>query len=363
MYCGRCGKKIADDVKFCPSCGARIEQIGAGETAQTALTHAAARTAPQATMPAQAPASQPAVPSHSAGNGAARTQTVGDGAERNDGNLTEQVSTSRRHSRGRIPMVLIIILVTLALAGAAFAATYVYRTFIAPQQEPQEQPAAPEEPEPAEEDDSEELAQQALYNDILAEYQESQEQGWTNATDSSIHDLSSLGAIVTTQESMNVGVTYDELMSGTVCYAYTDLGDGGALGLEDDSIELVIAVVQSDGSYQVLAVFSNDGSEPTSLMDGDLTSRVYWNVLDDGTLLQTGWDGASSGSLHQYAVVDGTLSSICSITMLDSSYTKIEASSGQSEPATQEDWDELANAPRAELEWEELAGFSPVTVE
>lgn len=99
MFCRTCGKKIKDDAAFCPFCGCA-----------TGLASTAA--------PAQASAS-----------------------EQTQASLEGQVSAARKRSRRRMPMVLIVILVVFGLATAAFAANYIYKTFIVPQMEA----AAPDE--------------------------------------------------------------------------------------------------------------------------------------------------------------------------------------------------------------------------
>lgn len=92
MFCTTCGKKIKDDAAFCPFCGS---QVGASS-------------APSMTEVANA-----------------QTQA----------GLDEQVRATRSRARRKMPMVLIVILVVLGLATAAFAANYIYQTFIVPQME------------------------------------------------------------------------------------------------------------------------------------------------------------------------------------------------------------------------------------
>lgn len=340
MYCKQCGKQISDDVKFCPRCGAAVG-VGTNEANATS----------RAQITSDAPSTTPML-----------------------GGIAEQVNSSKQHSRRRMPMVLIIILVTLALASAAFAAVYIYTTYIAPAQEEQPAQVEPEadennetaeEPveEPAEEPEepdttSEEQEQRAVYDGILNEYQDSQAQGWSNASESSLSDLSSLGLIVDTQQDMNTGLSYDTLESGTVSYAYTDLGNDGVL-------DLVIGVVQDDGNYQVIGLFSTDGTTTTSLMNGDITARSWWYVLDDGTILNSGSYGASNNNLLVYTVnllvytvVNGQLTPDRSAYMQDGEFL-----SWNSDPSVQEDpqtaFQEIQNAPRATLDWQPLDEFEP----
>lgn len=336
MYCKQCGKQISDDVKFCPRCGAAV---GVGTNEANATSRASVEQ-----IASDAPSTTPM-----------------------SGGIAEQVNSSKQHSRRRMPMVLIIILVTLALASAAFAAVYIYTTYIAPAQEEQPAQVEPEadennetaeEPveEPAEEPEepdttSEEQEQRAVYDGILNEYQDSQAQGWSNASESSLSDLSSLGLIVDTQQDMNTGLSYDTLESGTVSYAYTDLGNDGVL-------DLVIGVVQDDGNYQVIGLFSTDGTTTTSLMNGDNTARSWWYVLDDGTILNSGSYGASNNNLLVYTVVNGQLTPDRSAYMQDGEFL-----SWNSDPSVQEDpqtaFQEIQNAPRATLDWQPLDEFEP----
>lgn len=339
MHCEQCGKQVPDDVKFCPGCGAAVGATARGDSRQPGPEVEQARG--EAPGGAQAGAPTP-------------------------GGIAEQVSRSRRRSRGRMPLVLIIILVSLALAGAAFAAAYVYRTYIAPPAEEQtEQPAEAEPPadvrdnaaddpadEPAEPELSpEERAQRAVYDEILSEYRASQEQGWENAMESDLADLSSLGVIAKTQESSNVGVTYDELESGTVSYAYTDLGKDGVL-------DLVVATVQDDGTYQVLGLFSTDGSAATSLMNGDLLSRSQWRVLEDGSVLNRQSEGASYQNLLLYQVVGGQLVPDRSARLQGDRYNSWNSDMSAAEDP-ESAYEELSNAPAAALDWQPLDAFEP----
>ena len=336
MYCKQCGKQISDDVKFCPRCGAAV---GVGTNEANATSRASVEQ-----IASDAPSTTPML-----------------------GGIAEQVNSSKQHSRRRMPMVLIIILVTLALASAAFAAVYIYTTYIAPAQEEQPAQVEPEadennetaeEPveEPAEEPEepdttSEEQEQRAVYDGILNEYQDSQAQGWSNASESSLSDLSSLGLIVDLQQDMNTGLSYDTLESGTVSYAYTDLGNDGVL-------DLAIGVVLDDGNYQVIGLFSTDGTTTTSLMNGDITARSWWYVLDDGTILNSGSYGASNNNLLVYTVVNGQLTPDRSAYMQDGEFL-----SWNSDPSVQEDpqtaYQEIENAPRATLDWQPLDEFEP----
>lgn len=328
--------QISDEVKFCPRCGAAVG-VSVNESSKQSRAEIG--------------------------------QTANDVQSNTpiSGGIAEQVNSSKQHSRRRMPMVLIIILVTLAIASAAFAAVYVYTTYIAPAQEEQ---SAQVEPEADENDDTEEAPaeepaeephepdispeereQRAVYDGILSEYQGSQAQGWSNASESDLPDLSSLGLIVDTQQDMNTGLSYDTLESGTVSYAYTDLGNDGVL-------DLVVGVVLNDGDYQVIGLFSTDGTTTTSLMNGDIAARSWWYVLDDGTILNSQTSGASSQDLLVYTVMYGQLMPDRSATLQDDKYF-----SWNSDPSAQEDpqtaFQEIQNAPHATLDWQPLDEFEP----
>ena len=134
-------------------------------------------------------------------------------------------------------------------------------------------------------------------------------------------------------------------------YAYTDLGNDGVL-------DLVIGVVQDDGNYQVIGLFSTDGTTTTSLMNGDITARSWWYVLDDGTILNSQTSGASSQNLLVYTVMNGQLTPDRSAYLQDGKFL-----SWNSDPSVQEDpqtaYQEIENAPRATLDWQPLDEFEP----
>ena len=316
MFCGRCGSPIADDARFCPNCGADV-----AETASAG--------APSATS-AQAPDAAP-------------------------GDLGAQVAHSRRRSRHQMPLIRMIVLALLAFAVTAAAAIFIYQVVIRPQIEAQAQREAEEqlaaEQAAEEEAQTEELAaQRAVYDGILTQYRDAQAAGWSEARDSELADLANLAFIITMQQDMNVGVTCDQIAEGTLSYAYTDLGEDGVL-------DLVIAVTQADGSYQVLGAFSTDGDSVTSLMDGDLLARSYWDVLDGGRLRNTGSDGAFSGSAASYTVEDGRLVLERMISNRDGAFTETFAD-GSTAPADLDAYNEITGeAVCHTLEWQPLDAF------
>lgn len=335
MYCQQCGSNITDGASFCPQCGARLDNVPAN-AANSVTVSAAQADAPEApaTPDAGAKANEPAADTFQA-----------------------QVTRARAQSKRRLPMFLIVILITLALAATAFAATYVYQNIILPQLEEQarqdaeaERAAEQEAEEEAQAD--EETAQRAIYDDILATYRDSQEQDWANASSSTISDLASLGVIVDLQEDMNVSVTYDELTSGTVAYAYTVLGNDGML-------DLVIGVLTGNGDgYKLIGAFSTDGNGTTSLMNGSLLMRITWDVTHNGYLRSTGADGASAGSVTLYTVEGGAAVVAQHLGYSGDSYFSYNED-GTTSPSDAHEYQLAANDAETnfDLDWTPLAEF------
>ncbi len=356
MYCPQCGTSVADGLNFCPRCGAQLgggagnpdSPGGGGASSEISPTVGAGTT--------YATASAPEAPG-AASSGTPDAATPGTPAP---DTLSAQVSRAQKHSKRRLPMLLIVILVTLALAAAAFAATYVYQNVILPQLEEQAQQQAEEDlaaEQQAEQDAqaAEEARQRAVYNDILTTYRDAQAQGWQNASSSTLNDLAALGAIVDLQEDMNVSVTYDELMGGTVAYTYTDLGNDGTL-------DLVIGVLSGNGdAYKLIGAFSTDGSTTTSLMNGSLLMRVTWDVDIDGYLRSVGADGADAGSVTLYTVEDGNPVIVQHLGWRDGSYFTYN-DDGTTSPVDESEVSNARNAAQTDfdLNWTPLEDFEPV---
>lgn len=343
MYCGRCGKKIADDALFCPGCGADLSAMRAGSAGAGARGSATPGTtpAPGTTRVAQASATP-------------------DPAEtRADGRLAEQISRTRRRSRRRIPTVLIVILVILAVAGTALAATIVYRTFIAPpqQEQPADEQAAPAEGEPEEDAEQNEAdegrAQRAVYDDVLTQYRDAQAQGWSGATGSDLPDLAALGTMASVPQETWMGEYYYADLGTTLSYAYTDLGGDGTL-------DLVVAARSDAGGYVVLGMFSTDGTQVTSLTNGDINSRSYWHVLNDGRVLNEGSDGAASNSRLAYRVEGGALvPDESATTNEDGTINAWSADPDKDVSNGQAIWQELSGYAEQGFDWQPLEDFSP----
>lgn len=116
MRCPQCNCENPDGAKFCTTCGAPFMNE---------------RVAPSGsdTNPASSPTPTEVRPA------------VSDGAsQQSAGDIQNQTQQARKKSRRKIPMVLFIVLVILALAATAFGAYYVYTQILHPQQEQVEQP-------------------------------------------------------------------------------------------------------------------------------------------------------------------------------------------------------------------------------
>ena len=116
MRCPQCKCENPDGAKFCTTCGApfmneRIAPSGSD------------------TNPASSPAPTEVRPAVS-----------DDASQQSAGDIQNQTQQARKKSRRKIPMVLFIVLVILALAATAFGAYYVYTQILHPQQEQVEQP-------------------------------------------------------------------------------------------------------------------------------------------------------------------------------------------------------------------------------
>lgn len=116
MRCPQCNCENPDGAKFCTTCGAPFMNE---------------RVAPSGsdTNPASSPAPTEVRPAVS-----------DDASQQSAGDIQNQTQQARKKSRRKIPMVLFIVLVILALAATAFGAYYVYTQILHPQQKQVEQP-------------------------------------------------------------------------------------------------------------------------------------------------------------------------------------------------------------------------------
>lgn len=326
---------------------------------------------------------------------------------RND-NLSSHFTEAQEESKKRLPMVLIIVMFVLflvAISTLAIATYYIIENYIEPiirelavptiyddnaeedtgatlgdgggQQDEATgthlvqppapattaPPAAPAPPTPpagdggggtpvtpvATEDDP---AKQAVYNNLLAAYRDAQAQDWQNALDSEYQDLASLGAIMITHTDSNVSVSYDQVESGTVSYSYVDFGD-------DDTLDLAIATVQDDGSYQLLGLFNTDGTEPISIMNGAVSTRSNWKVREDLTIESGGSLSAWEYRANVYEVAGSELTSVAAYGYDSYGYWSEDAE-GNRTYISLEEYQELRNAASATLEWHPVSEFVEV---
>lgn len=326
---------------------------------------------------------------------------------RND-NLSSHFTEAQEESKKRLPLVLIIVMFVLflvAISTLAIATYYIIENYIEPiireltvptiyddnaeedtgttlgdgggQQDgatgtqlvqppvpattaPPAAPAAPTRPAGdggggtpvtpiATEDDP---AKQAIYNNLLAAYRDAQAQDWQNALGSEYRDLSSLGAIMITHTDSNVSVSYDQVESGTVSYSYVDFGD-------DDTLDLAIATVQDDGSYQLLGLFNTDGTEPISIMNGAVSTRSNWKVREDLTIESGGSLSAWEYRANVYEVAGSELTSVAAYGYDSYGYWSEDAE-GNRTYISLEEYQELRNAASATLEWHPVSEFVEV---
>lgn len=326
---------------------------------------------------------------------------------RND-NLSSHFTEAQEESKKRLPLVLIIVMFVLflvAISTLAIATYYIIENYIEPiireltvptiyddnaeedtgatlgdgggQQDgatgtqlvqppapaTTAPPAAPAAPTPpagdggggtpvapvATEDDP---AKQAIYNNLLAAYRDAQAQDWQNALDSEYQDLASLGAIMITHTDSNVSVSYDQVKSGTVSYSYVDFGD-------DDTLDLAIATVQDDGSYQLLGLFNTDGAEPVSIMNGAVSTRSNWKVREDLTIESGGSLSAWEYRANVYEVAGSELTSVAAYGYDSYGYWSEDAE-GNRTYISLEEYQELRNAASATLEWHPVSEFVEV---
>lgn len=235
-----------------------------------------------------------------------------------EGNVAEQITQARGRTRRKIPVVMLVILVALACASAAFAAHYVYTNFIAPaleQPQQQEEPAAKEtKQETKKEPEDPEKAQKAVYNDVLAAYKSAQDNGWpATSYDDTLSSLSEIKG--GRQLYQGTAHPYYYNQSEELRYAYVDLNSDGTL-------ELLIAAVSGDDYAPVEIYANNNGTVQRVGATSQDWPFMFPTLFKSGEIVM-GSRTYNGGASYYHIESDGTLT-------LDNTLTNEEILSGQS---------------------------------
>lgn len=396
MFCRNCGSKIREGANFCPVCGRATKASPTTKNDDTTSVQETSEAGGRAEgnanpeLPTKPSESEELVtdnPPHTeqegdSGEAAANPRESGEKSEGasqaegspqatiskcaetegpSQGSLEDAVRSTRNRSRRKIPLVLIIILVTLGIAGAAFAATYIYQRYFSPAAKA-EQAAVEEEQRAAEEEQEREdrLEQsKALYNDVLSDYQSTQANSWNYDSGDAEQPWSEDLTMLSQFEQMGSIPFYATDLSGwEIKYAYTDLG-------EDGIQDLVIALVQQNAEetdYTVIGIFTSDGRSVYSAIDGMIGARDWWSIMPGGLVYEYGSGGSEIGGCYTYTVVEGQLSLVDELSM---ERDRIPKCLHNGEEISEDEYNALATANRtqAALEWTSLADFTPIQAE
>lgn len=289
MFCTSCGKKIQDDSKFCPFCGQGFQ--GAGQAQVPGVTQPVAGTGAASvasTAQAAAPVAQ-ATPLQAIAQPAV---TAAPTAQQATGGIDAQVKASRGSSRRKMPMMVFVVLVTMALAGAAFAAAYIYTNFFANNGE---QATQVEEAAQPEQDTGE-----AVYDSILQQWVDAANSGWPEVNrDGVTADLYNVADVASGRANNMGGVHAEEIASATIQYAYKDLN-------ADGQPELIVGIhsqYNSATDFVTLAVYTSDGTDVASATQGQGWNTSSWTIYKSGCLQLSG--GGNSGGTTRYELQDG----------------------------------------------------------
>lgn len=115
MFCEQCGCKLADDARFCTACGAKIDRPRTADGCDAA----------------QVPTLD-AMRAEAVENEARQAQTPADAQPSGRVGFGRAVETTKQRSRRKVPLVVLVALVTALLAGTAWAAITVYNEIVAP---------------------------------------------------------------------------------------------------------------------------------------------------------------------------------------------------------------------------------------
>lgn len=256
MYCTRCGAKITDQARFCTSCGAPVgaDTPPAGSAGGSTLHDAEAVETGEANPPT--PETEKAKPTRS------RT-------------FSETLDSSKKKSRRRIPLIVLVALSLALFSGIAYAAYQVYTHYFAPA--PQDETAVVEAPAEESSDSAEgqtnpeREAAMAAYEEVLAQYRAILGMGRDEALAALVDGEYPLVNSVEIQDGYYDGTVFE--------YCYEDL-DGN--GVE----ELLIG---------------NEVTDPEMVQEGHANSVTQGYTYSNGELLQflQGW------SRNTYALCDG----------------------------------------------------------
>lgn len=328
MFCQNCGAKLRDDARYCTECGCPVDEPEAAND-----SHTASKATPTSNTPIDSP-------------------------------LESQIDQARRKSRRRVPIILIVILVTLAVAGAALAAIYVYQRHNSPATQGG-QTTAEQQPneEQAEQSEANRLeGSKALYNGVLADYQKAQANGWSydstsseNASKSWVADVDALSAYA----SAGTIPKWPSIEGKTFCYAYTDLGNDGIS-------DLVIAYRDPENDspedYTVTGIFTSDGHNVYSIINGLIGYRGWWEILPDGLVFTHGSGGYEDNAAKTYTISDGQPAEADSFSV---SHDRTPKFMHNGKGISEEEYNELLDArpDQPALEWHAISDFSPVQSE
>lgn len=311
MFCPQCGKENPPQARFCHDCGSALP-ADAGAPAQPPQDASPAPVAPAA--PAQVTRTQVTAAAVDPTPAPVPAPASGDAVQ---GDVAEQVKQARGRTRRKIPVVMLVILVALACASAAFAAHYVYTNFIAPALEQQEKPAAKKTEEKTEEKaepEDPEKAQKAVFNDVLSAYQGAQANGWpATSFDDTLSSLSEIKGGRQLYQGTAHPYYYDQ--NEELKYAYADLNSDGTL-------ELLIAAINGE-EYAPVEIYANNGGAAQRVGAGSQDWPFVYPTLFKSGEISIGSRTYGGGASYFHIESDGTLT-------LDASLTNEQILTGQS---------------------------------
>ena len=362
MFCPNCGSKLRGDARFCSVCGSPVHAEQSPDDPSVTepepkdkQADGGAAAAPGASEPTPEEAAASEGPSAADGEQSPCVEQFS--AQEEPSTFAGQVKKARKKSRRRVPMVLIVILVTLALAATAFAATYIYQHYFSPernQDTSQVQTASVgyinEEllaPGIAESQKvSDEQKQKAVFAPLLSDMHDASVNGWSNDP-SSGHK----------QETLDLADAMSR-QGAQLYYAFVDLGNDGVL-------DLVVGVNDFAWNYEtssmdVLGIYLSNGESYSDAYSGMYLLRgAGAAVLDDGT-----WVEKSGTSLHGGVSINTCVNGAPKI--LDT-YVHMGDESipykKNGEPISEEDYrsagsDTLARNINDSLEWNPVSDYS-----